>query len=311
MYACRCSLRCATNNIVASLVSSLFAVRHQPLPNEHPSARIASIIGATTAAEIGLANIALNLLSVSFSTVLKATAPFFVLAWGIVLGVHKLRFGVAASLFAMAAGLILAVCAEHKNTAPALSHFLRLGLLAQLVSALFSGFRWVLTQVFIKRDPLLNQTIPNLFNYPPASKGWSAIETVRYVSPFTLLWILPFVLLVEGASLFNWIHTASFPENLKLLVVLSSIGSSVFVLLWSEYELVRITSSLTVSVTFVFKEMLLIFAAALIFSDRLSWLTCAGFAIVQAGVVCYVSQKNRHCGNTKKATQLTLGHESP
>ncbi|KAI0563316.1 solute carrier DMT family [Gracilaria domingensis] len=301
----------ATNNVVASLASYSFSSRTQHISRDEGATRVAFIIGAATAVEIGLSNIALTLLTVSFSTVLKGIAPFFVLGWGVVLRIHTLRFSIAASLFAMAVGLILAVTGEHNKASPALSHLLRVGFLAQLLSGLFSGFRWVLTQIFIKGEAVLDERATGLLRHRSNSTGWSAIETVRQVSPFTLMWVLPFVFIMEGLKLFSWLRDASFQESSKLFVVLWIIGGSVFLLLWCEYELVRITSSLTVSVTFVLKEVLVIFAGALIFRDRLSWLTCVGFIIVQGGVLAYASESNRESGKQTTAKEQILDHEIP
>lgn len=283
----------ATNNVVASLLAAIVSDGTRDHDVNSNVVQIASVIGAATAVEIGLSNIALNLLTVSFSTVLKGMAPFFVLGWGLALKMHSLHFGTVLSLLAMVVGLSLVVAGQGEDASPVPSRFFQAGLLAQMLSAVFSGFRWMLTQIFIKGEPILNERIKALLMLRPLSRGLSAVETVKLVSPFTCFWVLPFALFLEGTSVFAWVHGASFEEGVKLLVVLITIGVSVYVLLWSEYELVRLTSSLTVSAGFVLKEVLTVFAGGVIFRDRLSFLTYAGFIIVQGGVLVYGVQRHK------------------
>lgn len=277
----------ATNNIMAaSAAALLFGPR--TFPNQDSSMnQLALIIGATTAAEIGLSNFALILLSVSYATVLKGMAPFFVMAWGTVLGLQRIRWSVVSIMIAIAVGLGLAVTGEDKTKHTSLSNFLQAGFLAQLLSALFSGFRWILTQVFIKGETIGNDYFTSFMNIRPMMRGLSAVDTIRMTAPCTLLLVLPFVLALEGTALARWMFTATLTEMLNLLTILVLIGMCVFMLLWSEYELVKITSSLTVAVGFVLKEVLVIFAGSLIFGDKLSTQTYLGFALVQCAVFCY------------------------
>lgn len=276
----------ATNNIVAYISATLLLGPPMEVVRDNNVNRIAMVIGATTAAEIGLSNIALNLLSVSYATVLKGMAPFFVMAWGVLLGIQKLQLSIVSTMFVIAIGLGLAVIGENSSDV-FVSHFARMGFFAQLVSGILSGFRWMLTQVFIKGDTISNDTFSSVFNIRPLSRGLSAVETIRLTAPYTLLWIMPFVVVFEGWDLLRWILAAKFMDVINLLTVLLIIGVCVYALLWTEYELVKVTSSLTVSIGFVMKEVVVIFAGAMIFNDKLSTLTCTGFAIVQCGVVAY------------------------
>lgn len=277
----------ATNNVVAGVAATLLF--GPPANRRHDSNvnRIAVVIGATTAAEIGLSNIALNLLSVSYATVLKGMAPLFVMAWGTLLGLQRLRFSLVSTMIAIAVGLALAVAGEARATTASFSEFLRAGFVAQLFSALLSGFRWILTQVFIKGDSIASTRFSYFLNIRPLARGLSSVETIRLTAPYTLLWVLPFVAAIEGHGLMLWVRHASLMDLVNLVTILTVIGVCVCALLWAEYELVKVTSSLTVSVGFVMKEIIVIFAGAMIFNDHLSKLTCLGFVIVQCGILGY------------------------
>lgn len=282
----------ATNNVVASTVATVLLGPPPESVRDSNVQRLALFIGATTAAEIGLSNIALNLLSVSYSTVLKGMAPFFVMAWGVLLGLQRLQLSLLATMIAIGAGLALAVIGE-KDSKSLLQHIFEAGFVAQMVSGVLSGFRWILTQVFVKGETITNERLSSALNIRPIPRGLSTMETIRMTAPYTLLWVLPFVVVIEGRDLVKWIGNASLMDILNLITVLTIIGVCVYALLWAEYELVKVTSSLTVSVGFVLKEALVIFAGKIVFKDRLSVLTCTGFAIVQSGILGYAYLRKR------------------
>lgn len=75
------------------------------------------------------------------------------------------------------------------------------------------------------------------------------------------------------------------------------LGANVFTPLWTERELVRCTSSLTVSIGFVTKDVRAI-AAAVVIGERLIWQGVAGSTLVQ--VVISASQ-----GGTRSGTLPT------
>lgn len=284
----------ATNNVVAWFLSCLGPSASHDLYHDRNIRRFAWIISVTTAAEIGLSNIALNLLTVSYSTVLKGMAPLFVMGWGALFGLYRLQPGLVASMVAIVAGVTLAVSGESGLSLFSNGFSIRAnaGFLAQLSSALLAGFRWSMTQVFVQGDHVSN-SIFSFLNVNPLPRALTAMETIRVTAPLTLFSLLPVITLVEGPSLFSWAEDSTFTQLIALLVCICVIGTSVFGLLWAEYELVKVSSSLTVSVAFVVKELLVIFAGGIIFQERLSLLTYLGFFIVQIGIFGYAAVR-RH-----------------
>lgn len=280
----------AINNVIAYIAACTISSVYNDLDDDANVRRISILIGATTAAEIGLCNIALSLLTVSFATVLKGLAPLFVMTWGIIFGVLVLRAGLLTSMLTITIGACLAVVGES-GPQTQLSNVLSSGLLAQLISALLSGFRWVLTQVFIKGENISNERLRDIFNLQPLSRALSPIETIRLTAPFTCLPLIPFIAIVEGPALVTWVTTVNGRDAMMVMGILLCIGVSVFFLLLAEYELVKVTSSLTVSVAFVLKEMWVIFAGGIILGERLSALTWVGFVVTQIGIVGYALQR--------------------
>lgn len=189
---------------------------------------------------------------------------------------------------------MLAVAGEASfDSRSALSQLLRTGFLAQLVSSLLSGFRWILTQVFIKGQVIGSERFVRWVNIRPLVRGLSATETIGLTAPYTLLCVLPFVVGFEGAGIWKWVLEAEVRHIVNLMIMLMIIGVCVYGLLWAEYELVKVTSSLTVSVGFVLKEVIVIFAGAIIFNDHLSIISYCGFVIVQCGILGYALQQRQ------------------
>lgn len=93
------------------------------LVTRHPRYRAAALtrqqltsyvlpMGLCTAAEIGASNVALQLLSVSYGTILKGTAPVFVMLWGLALGVERFSVPLLGCLLAISGGIALASAGE-------------------------------------------------------------------------------------------------------------------------------------------------------------------------------------------------------
>lgn len=298
----------ASNNIFAWLIASI-ALRNgngEHLILDGNIRRLSVVIGTTTAGEVGLSNIALNLLSVSYATVLKGMAPLFVMAWGVGLGLNSVRIGLVTSMVLIVSGVILTVVGQSVNSVFDLTTTMTLsthsiGFVAQLISCMLSGCRWVLTQIFIKGERIDNngnggvrcmKSILSRLKLLP--RALSALETIRCTTPFTILALLPALILLEGVDVVRWFQYSKFNDILILVTVLTVIGTCVAALLWAEYELVKVTSSLTVSVAFVFKEVLVIYGGRILFKDSLTQLTWLGFVVVQAGIVGYAMDRLRN-----------------
>ncbi len=222
-------------------------------------------IGLVTAFDIGCSNVALRLLTVSFGTIIKSSGPVFTMLWGLVFGIEYFSGRVFLALFTISAGVGLATFGEG-------AEFVLKGFLLQLTATSLAGLRWALTQVLIDGhgEPM-----------PP-------LAVVLYTSPATAIFVLPFAVLLEGGPALA--HLSTLPRNDMLLlgVLVLAIGTLVFILLCSEYFLVDETSSLTLSVTAVFKELLTIGGGIVLFSEHVSLLNIVGFFTCQIGIAAYV-----------------------
>jgi hypothetical protein len=100
-------------------------------------------IGLTTALEIGASNVALQLLSVSFGTILKGGGPIFTFLWGLFFRIEVFSWRIGGVLLAIALGIVLASLGEGQE-------FQWLGFLLQLSASALGGLRWAMTHKLLK-----------------------------------------------------------------------------------------------------------------------------------------------------------------
>jgi len=271
----------ATSNMVSGTLAAIaHSLLYSPTTSTGGSTtwnksthKSALFIGIMTAGEIGLSNAALSLLTVSLSTILKGTAPMLVMFWGILFGIYKPSLRSLGVVLTVAVGLFLAVDGTSSNQTT--KRALNVGVTLQILSGVLSGLRWVITQIFVKSDNI----------------GKNAVNVVRLTCPYTALAIFPAIIYWEAGALSDWIASSPGIDTIFVSLTAVGIGSCVFVLLFAEYELVRCTSSFTVSLGFVAKEMVLIALGVLFFGDHLTLKVVVGFVLVQIGIGLYAFQK--------------------
>jgi len=250
-------------SVVAFLVTRLPAYRPGPLTKKMLT-RLVLPIGACVALEIGCSNMALGILDVSFATVLKGSAPLFVMFWAIVLGLEIFTWRLLFSISMICTGIAFATLGE--------AEFRTLGLTLMLVSVSFSGLRWALTHSMLQGGEEMRM---------------SPLVAMLYTAPATCVFLLPIAAVLEGRSFLSYVLNDSMLGRLRLGLVFGVIGTMVFVLLLVEYVLVRATSSLTVSVAAIFKELVTVIGGVIIFKEHLSVLNIVGFVLCQLGILDY------------------------
>ncbi len=205
---------------------------------------------------------------------------------------YKPSYRLCIVVATVCAGLTLAVYGQKnlQDSTRALSY----GVVAQFLSGCLSGLRWVITQIFVKGSDG-EEGEPHCLSFlfgRQMERPMSAIVAIRTTAPYTAASVAPFVLLLEGPDLVNWFMSSTAVQGLTVGSAILSVGFCVFTLLWSEYALVKSTSSLTVSIAFVVKEVVVIFGGIVLFGDKLTWMSVAGFCLVQVGVIGYALEKN-------------------
>lgn len=262
--------------------------------SSHNHALMGALIGAATALEIGLSNCSLQKLSVTFSTLLKGAAPLSIAIWSAVLGVAPLHPQTFFAGVGLIAGLGLCSAGQVDGARQGVQET-RVGIGLQLAAAAISGLRWTLTQAFVRGVKLPFDIPFGWNRRPAASRGGSSLDTTLLLSPTsredcesncrekistngdsvvreragptsptqtilatapaTMACVVPFAMALEGRAVVRWAMSTNFVAFLGASQLVFVIGSMVFLLLWTEYELVRSHGAVSVSLLFVVKEV--------------------------------------------------------
>lgn len=290
-------------------------------------------IGFTTALEIGSSNVALKILTVSFGTILKGGGPIFTFVWGLLLGLEQFSVQVGVSLVLIAVGIALASAGEG-------TEFQLAGFCLQLFASALGGLRWAMTHKLLKQG---GEGAPEPMS-PLTATLYTSPMTSVFVLPFALALEASKILSGDGSTAAQPMELEStlnstqqllldaatnstsqliiqattnstspldtsssgVGESMIIFITMTSIASLVFVLLMSEYWLVKVTSSLALSVAGVFKELLTIGGGMLFFSDHIDALNIIGFLICQCGIMSYVGLRTDTKGEASEYAPVTV-----
>ncbi len=165
----------------------------------------------------------------------------------------------------MTIGVIMMVAGE--------TAFDALGFILIISSAFFSGFRWALTQILLLRNPATSNPFSSIF----------------FLAPVMFVALLVIAVPVEGVS--------PLIGGLKGLVDAKGIGLGIGIILFpgilaflmtaSEFALLQRTSVVTLSICGIFKEVVTISAAGIVFHDPLTPINVSGLCVTIASIAAY------------------------
>ena len=203
-------------------------------------------IGGLTAADIVLGNTAILFLPLSLVTTIKGSSLIFTFLWGVLLQIEHFQWELLVAVFGITFGLAIAVSNSIELNLN--------GFALAFASAASGGLRWALMQLLEVRDAQSKSVMVTLYRFSPASAAA----------------ILPFVFIFDIGN----INESHFSHHLKTLydaVLLCAFGGVIaFLLIVAEVKLVRLTSSLTMSVFGQIKEIIQILLAMVIFKENLN-----------------------------------------
>ena len=197
----------------------------------------------------------------------KSSSLAFVLIFAFIFRLEKPTWMLVAIITIMTVGVIMMVSSESEAT------FVLIGFILIMTASALSGLRWSLTQVLLVRNPATS----------------NPFSTIFFLAPVMFVSILCVAVPVEGFSpLFTrygelvaeW---GFIPAN----VILVCPGIIAFLMVASEFALLQRSSVVTLSVAGIFKEILTITAAAVVFGDPLTPVNISGLAITIVSVGWY------------------------
>ncbi|KFY59185.1 hypothetical protein V497_04473 [Pseudogymnoascus sp. VKM F-4516 (FW-969)] len=221
--------------------------------------------GLSTGLDIGLGNMSLQFISLTFYTMCKSSALAFVLIFAFLFRLETPSVKLIAIIATMTVGVVMMVAGEVD--------FSPIGFTLVISAAFFSGFRWALTQILLLRNPATSNPFASIF----------------YLAPIMFLSLLAIAIPVEGPS--------SLIAGLRVLMeakgpflgptILLAPGAIAFCMTASEFALLQRTSVVTLSIAGIFKEVVTILAAGRVFSDIMTPVNLGGLAITIAAIAGY------------------------
>ncbi|XP_061908602.1 solute carrier family 35 member C2 isoform X2 [Entelurus aequoreus] len=176
------------------------------------------------------------------------------------------------------------------------------GFVLVLLASFIGGIRWTLTQVLMQKAELGLQ---------------NPVDAMYHLQPLMFLGLFPLFLVNEGLSLSTSDKLFRVTELSPLLYSVLSLsmgGVLAFGLGFSEFLLVSRTSSLTLSISGIFKEVCTLLLAAWLMGDKMSALNWLGFVMCVCGIALHVGLKTYYSKNkgssirqlSSKNTELQL-----
>ncbi|XP_025897965.1 solute carrier family 35 member C2 isoform X1 [Nothoprocta perdicaria] len=169
------------------------------------------------------------------------------------------------------------------------------GFMLVLCASFLGGIRWTLTQILMQKAELGLQ---------------NPIDTMFHLQPLMFLTLFPLFAVFEGLPLSVSVKLFHFHEAGVLLSLIGKLflgGILAFGLGFSEFLLVSRTSSLTLSIAGIFKEICILLLATRVLGDHLSLLNWLGFGVCLSGISLHVILK---AINSKGEKPLKLHKES-
>ena len=283
------------NNTVVGFIAYI-ATRHpsrRPPPLSYREIFLITIpIGCCTALDIGLSNLALTMLPVSMHTIIRGTVPAFVLLFALIFKLEDATPTLICSIITVVVGIALATygssgeaeqppLASENEEGPIVRGNEQLGVVVGLASCVVSGLRWTITQLLMQaRDDSSPPDEASAHSKPgqeactqetaAANRERTPLDTVFYLAPACALSsFIAAAIFERSAFIASPLAAEVRSEGLAhstagtlILPALVAIGLCVFVLLYCEFSLVRLTSSLALSIFGTLKELLTIFVAA-------------------------------------------------
>lgn len=221
--------------------------------------------GTATSLDIGLGNMSLKFISLTFLTMCKSSALAFVLLFAFVFGLEAPSVKLIFIILTMTIGVIMMVAGE--------AAFNAIGFALVISSAFFSGFRWGLTQILLLRHPATSNPFSTLF----------------FLTPVMFISLIVIALAVEGpvAVAHGFSALAAAHGTALGILLLIFPGVLAFCMISSEFALLKRSSVVTLSICGIFKEVVTISAAGIVFHDKLTPVNVSGLVITIASIASY------------------------
>lgn len=254
--------------------------------------------GLVTSLDVGLSNLSLKDITLTFYTMVKSSTPIFVLGWAYIFGIEKITWPLIGVIMIVASGEFLTVLGEVD--------FVLRGFITCLSASVLSGARWTLVQ-------------KNLQTMEPPLK--STLATMRLLSPSMFWSMLCLSVIIEHPwnQFGNSTSSSDQPEisgrddlddalfdtnaldsttsaassgmtakDIETIFFLGAVGGLLAIsMVLCEFYLILHSSAVVLMIGGVIKELTTILIGVSYFGDQLNLVNVLGVCIVFLGVICY------------------------
>uniref|UniRef100_H2YKG4 Sugar phosphate transporter domain-containing protein n=1 Tax=Ciona savignyi TaxID=51511 RepID=H2YKG4_CIOSA len=228
------------------------------------------LTGVASAMDIGLSNWSFVFITVSLYTMVKSSAIVFILGFSVLLRLEPPRFSIIFVVLLISGGLFMFVFES--------TQFNLEGFVLVLSASFIGGIRWTLSQILTQKQEL------GCLGNP--------IDLLYHLQPTMFIALFPLALSQEGnVSSSCTLGGATETRILNVFVSIIVGGAIAFMLSFSEYLLLSNTSSLTLSVSGILKEIVTLLLATSYNGDQLTPLNWGGFALCIFGICLHVLLK--------------------
>ncbi|KAI0743880.1 TPT-domain-containing protein [Daedaleopsis nitida] len=243
--------------------------RSERNPSREDYIRKAIPTGVTTGLDIGLSNLSLKLITLSFYTMCKSSSLVFVLIFAFILKLERFSWRLIGVIALICAGVLLMVATQ--------THFVLGGFLLVTSASALGGLRWGLTQLLLRsKDIGMSNPATTLFWLTPIM-GLTLALTTLLVDGWSKIFVSPFF------------DTPG--DVVKTLAFLLCPGVLAFCMVLSEFYIIQRAGVVPMSIAGIAKEVTTIICAAWFFGDELTPLNITGVAITACGIALYTYHK--------------------
>ncbi|KAG0704725.1 TPT-domain-containing protein [Suillus ampliporus] len=249
---------------------------HHFRPERSPSAedygKKAVPTAIATGLDIGLSNLSLKTITLSFYTMCKSSSLIFVLFFAFLFRLEVFSLRLVAVILIIFGGVILMVASETDFVLP--------GFLLVMTASACGGLRWSLTQLLMKNK---NMGLDN----PAATIFWLAPVMGITIALVSIIWEGWFT--IFASPFFR--DTAS---TIRSAMFLLAPGILAFCMVMSEYYIIQRAGVLPMSIAGIAKEVSTITVSAWFFGDKLTPLNITGVGITVCGIALFTFHKYRN-----------------
>ncbi|KAJ6495637.1 TPT-domain-containing protein [Mycena vitilis] len=257
---------------LAALIRVIWPKRFRPAhsPTAADYGKKAVPTAVATGLDIGLSNLSLKTISLSFFTMCKSSSLIFVLLFAFVFRLEQFSIRLIGVISLIFFGVLLMVATE--------THFVLGGFLLVLTASALGGFRWALTQLLLKNKKMG-------MDNPAATIYWLA-PMMGFTLGMTSLFMDDWAALFRSQFFVGW-------KALQTIFFLTMPGIVAFLMVLSEFTIIQRAGVVPMSIAGIAKEVTTISISAAIFGDSLTPLNVTGVGITVCGIALFTYHKYR------------------